>query len=206
MHPSRPMCSAGLIDPSGNDIVVLLADSDMHLAALIEHEDEKFYYYSINGINKYLPIFGFVGGRPFNDIAVGPFSSPEAFMQSDYNSHGEKTDESSNYYGFSNAYRIPTSTAQDKIMAKTFKDIAENESYQLLWNNCATTVSRAMMAAGLNSGLLPSKDNPLQCVNYFANMQHPMLFLFNNYMNYIFPLSVYNSIMQANPNGHEIEK
>ena len=194
------------IDPSGNDIVVLLADSDMHLAALIEHEDEKFYYYSINGINKYLPIFGFVGGRPFNDIAVGPFSSPEAFMQSDYNSHGEKTDESSNYYGFSNAYRIPTSTAQDKIMAKTFKDIAENESYQLLWNNCATTVSRAMMAAGLNSGLLPSKDNPLQCVNYFANMQHPMLFLFNNYMNYIFPLSVYNSIMQANPNGHEIEK
>ena len=194
------------IDPSGNDIVVLLADSDMHLAALIEHEDEKFYYYSINGINKYLPIFGFVGGRPFNDIAVGPFSSPEAFMQSDYNSHGEKTDETSNYYGFSNAYRIPTSTAQDKIMAKTFKDIAENESYQLLWNNCATTVSRAMMAAGLNSGLLPSKDNPLQCVNYFANMQHPMLFLFNNYMNYIFPLSVYNSIMQANPNGHEIEK
>ena len=187
------------IDPSGNDIVVLLADNNMHLAALVQHEDEQFYYYSINGVNQYYPIIGFVGGRKFDDIGVGPFNSPEAFFQSYYNRAGDKDDVSSNYYGFSEGYRIPTSREQDKSFSDCFERIASEEEYRLLWNNCATTVHRSLEAAGVEGGVYeysphPMIGNPRGTTNYEDAMYLP-------YFNYIFPKDAFQSIMRANKNG-----
>lgn len=44
------------IDPTGEDIVVLNYgyDDDQHLAMLIQNEDGKWQYYSVNGNNVYL--------------------------------------------------------------------------------------------------------------------------------------------------------
>lgn len=75
------------IDPTGEDIVVLNFGHDImhqHLAMLIQNKDGKWQYYSVNGDNVYIS-GEHKGGRPFNDIAVGSWDSPQEFFNSPYN-------------------------------------------------------------------------------------------------------------------------
>ena len=61
------------IDPTGEDIVVLNYGYDIghqHLAMLIQNEEGKWQYYSVNGNNFYIS-GSHSGGRTFNDVAVG---------------------------------------------------------------------------------------------------------------------------------------
>ena len=76
-----------IIDTSGEDICILYSDraTTGHLAMLIQNEAGKWQYYSINGNNLYNSHGEFSGGRPFNDVGVGSWDTPKAFMYSDYN-------------------------------------------------------------------------------------------------------------------------
>lgn len=74
------------IDPTGNDIVVLNYTEGEHLAMLIQNEEGKWQYYSVNGNNVVLPLIKeHTGGREFNDVAVGSWDSPQEFLDSSYN-------------------------------------------------------------------------------------------------------------------------
>lgn len=70
------------VDPTGEDIVVLNYGDDashQHLAMLIQNEEGKWQYYSVNGDNMYFSGSHF-GGRTFNDVAVGSWDSPHDFF------------------------------------------------------------------------------------------------------------------------------
>lgn len=69
------------VDPTGEDIVVLNYTEGMHLAMLIQNEEGKWQYYSVNGNNFYISGSHF-GGRTFNDVAVGSWDSPQEFFHS----------------------------------------------------------------------------------------------------------------------------
>ncbi len=139
------------VDPTGNDIVVLNYTEGEHLAMLIQNENEKWQYYSINGNNVINPITkGHSGGRPFNDVAVGSWDSPQEFLDSSYNvkNSGSKEDKTMNNFDFSEGFQISTTPEQDAIMRNSFTKIAETE-YNLIFNNCAQAVQKVMIDAGI---------------------------------------------------------
>ncbi len=137
------------VDPTGKDIVILLADGPPgHLAMLIQNEQGKWQYYSVNGNNVYLS-GKFSGGRTSNDVGVGNWDSPMDFLNSSYNSkesENNKIDGNINGYGYSEGYQIETTPKQDKIMRRSFEKTAQTE-YKLISNNCATAVQKAMFDA-----------------------------------------------------------
>lgn len=141
------------VDPDGMDIVVLNFGNDLkhqHLAILIQNEAGNWQYYSINGNNVYIS-GKFKGGRPFNDIGVGNWETPQDFLNSEYNSSQEgnlKYEEKINGFGYSEGYLIETSQQQDDIIRNSFMSIAETE-YTPLGNNCATAVQKAMFDADI---------------------------------------------------------
>ena len=140
------------IDLNGDSVTVLNYGRiiDQHMAILIQNDEGKWQYYSVNGDNVYSS-GDHKGGRKFDDIAVGEWDSPEQFMQSTYNSKGDKDDKSINGYGFSEGYVIPTTSDQDKIMRETFTSISENEDYSIVTNNCATAVQKSLKAVGIKT-------------------------------------------------------
>ncbi|MDE6099087.1 MAG: hypothetical protein K2G24_09390 [Muribaculaceae bacterium] len=141
------------VDPTGEDIVVLNfgTGASQHLAMLILDENGEWRYYSVNGNNVVNPITKeHIGGRKFNDVAVGPWNSPEDFFKSKYNVRDDdsKDDKSKNNFGFTEGYLIFTTPEQDAIMRKSFSKTAKSE-YDLFNNNCATAVQKAMVEAGI---------------------------------------------------------
>lgn len=134
------------VDLDGNDVAIL--PKTLHVALLIQGQDSKWYYYSINGdvVNSYT--YGSLG-RPFDDIGVGPFDSPQDFLDSKYNtSKGQydSTNPRSNSYAFETAYRIETTPEQDKIMAESMINSSKKQ-YNLFTQNCATAVKDAINKA-----------------------------------------------------------
>lgn len=93
----------------------------------------------LNGDNMYI-LGSFTGGRKFNDVAVGSWDSPQEFINSDYNRDGNSNDRSINSYRYTEGYIIKTDKEQDRIMSESFKNIANNEDYDLTNNNCAIVV------------------------------------------------------------------
>ncbi|MEZ3520116.1 MAG: hypothetical protein K1V78_01255 [Muribaculaceae bacterium] len=195
------------IDPTGKDIVVLNYTEGEHLAILIQNEDDEWQYYSINGDNLYIPFTDVhLGGRPFNDVAVGSWASPQDFFDSPYNVRNRESqeDKSMNHFGFSEGYHITTTPEQDAKMRNSFSKTAETE-YNLFDNNCATAVQKAMIDAGIpvsEPTMIPS----------FIPVQTPfgIIEVFNGYqMNCdinIMPSSAFKSIKKWNPNGNYIQK
>ena len=139
------------IDPNGKDIVVLNYTEGEHMAMLIQNKDGKWQYYSVNGNNIVIPIIKkHIGGRPFNDVAVGSWDSPQEFLDSSYNvkTGNSKNDESMNHYGFSEGYQISTTPEQDETMRNSFSRTAKTK-YNPISNNCTTAVQKAMVEAGI---------------------------------------------------------
>ncbi len=194
------------IDPTGEDIVVLNYTKGMHLAMLIQNEKGKWQYYSVNGNNLYIS-GSHVGGRPFNDIAVGSWNTPKEFFNSSYNvEKGKcgKTDKSINNYGFTEGYRIDTTPEQDKTMRESFTKTAKTE-YNLFTNNCATAVQKAMVDAGIpvsKPTMVPSYI-PIPTSFGLVNVLngYKMKCDFN-----IVPSNAFESIMKWNSNGSYIQK
>lgn len=194
------------VDPTGMDITVLNHTNGLHLAMLIQDETGKWQYYSINGDNVYIS-GTFKGGRPFNEVAVGSWDSPEEFLNSSYNvSKGDdwETDRTINNYGFLEGYHIKTTPEQDAVMRNGFSKIAKSE-YSLFNNNCATAVQQVMVDAGI------PVSEPTQ-VPVMIPMQTPfgLVDVINGYKMKcdisIGPKSAFRSIMDWNPEGKKIYK
>ena len=141
------------IDINGDSITVLNKNDGEHLALLIQNNEDKWQYFSINGNNVYI-LGKHTGGRTFNDLGQEKFDSPQQFLESTYNSKGNKDDKSINNYGFEEGYIIPTTQEQDETIRSTFINIANNEEYRLNPinpNQCATVVQRSLSKAGVET-------------------------------------------------------
>lgn len=194
------------IDPDGKDIVVLNYGNDIshqHLAMLIQDENGKWQYYSVNGNNVYVS-GEFKGGRPFNDVGVGSWDTPQDFMQSPYNSSNGidgKTDNSINSYGFNEGFHIESTSEQDAIMRVGFEQIS-NTRYTPLGNNCATAVQKVMYDAGLPIAIPQDKATHIPA-NF--KLGEPPYDIVQPNIN-PWPSEAFKSIMQANPFGTYIHK
>ena len=188
----------GNIDVNGDSIVVLNHGEGMHMAMLIQNNDNKWQYFSVNGDNVYVS-GKFSGGRRFDDIAVGDFASPREFFESLYNSAGDKDDKSINSYGFNEGYIIPTTREQDTEMRNTFVKISQNEEYDFLGNNCTTTVQRAMEGVGLKTYDMKARKIPLDYgigdSYIIVKNQRPII-----------PGDSFQSIIRFNPSGIYIQR
>lgn len=129
-------------DPSGDNVVILCIWEARigHVAMLIQDENEKWHYYSINGNNKECS-GSFSGGRKFNDVGVGSWDSPQEFLDSSYNEETEDSqdDKTKSHYNYDSAYEIESTPKQDAVMRAKFAEMAKT-GYNLVNNNCATTV------------------------------------------------------------------
>lgn len=208
-----PYCYCGnnpvnCVDPNGEDIVVLNYTEGQHMAMLIQDENGKWQYYSINGDNVVNPLTkNHTGGRPFNDVAVGSWDSPEQFFNSSYNENkGEagKTDDSVNNYDFAEGFQITTSQEQDASMRNGFSKIAKTE-YNLFNNNCTTAVQQVMIDAGI-----PVSKPTMEPTTIPMPTPTGLVDVFNGYkmkceIN-ILPIAAFKSIMNWNPTGRYIHK
>lgn len=198
------------IDPNGEDIVVLNYGTGMrqHLAMLIQDENRKWQYYSVNGNNMYIPFIDKrIGGRPFNDVAVGSWNTPEDFFYSSYNERTDDSndDRSKNDYGFPEGYQIQTTPDQDAIMKAEFIKIAKTK-YNLIFNNCAVAVQKVMIEAGIPVSEPTYVPYIIPQMSVFFNLVD----VFNGYkmdcdIN-IIPTNAFQSIMNWNPDGKYIQK
>lgn len=204
-----PYCYCGnnpvnCIDPNGEDIVVLNYTEGQHLAMLIQDENGKWQYYSVNGDNMVNPLTNnHSGGRPFNDVAVGSWDSPEEFLNSSYNvrNEGSKENPDMNHFGFSEGFQISTSPEQDEIMRNSFMEKSTTR-YTPLGNNCATTVQSVLFQAGI-----PVAKPTYVKIHVPANkfLGEPEYNIVRPNIN-PWPRSAFKSIMQLNPQGTYIHK
>lgn len=193
------------IDPSGEDIVVLNYGNNLthqHMAMLIQDENGKWQYYSINGDNVYISGKHY-GGREFNDLAVGSWDSPMDFFQSEYNMRTEtsKSDKSKNHFGFSEGYQIFTTEAQDEIMRNSFVEKAKTR-YTPLGNNCATIVQGVLFDANIPVAFPKFEKIHIPANKYFGEPEYNIVRPNFNSL----PSSAFKSIMKLNPGGIYIHK
>lgn len=194
------------IDPNGEDIVVLNYTEGEHMAMLIQDDNGKWQYYLVNGNNVYIS-GEHTGGRPFNDVAVGSWDSPEQFFNSSYNVNKGKegmTDENINNYDFAEGYQITTTPEQDATMRNDFTKIA-NTKYNIFNNNCATAVQKVMIDAGI-----PVSKPTMEPVTIPMPTPGGLVDVFNGYQMKcdikMIPSSAFKSIMNWNPAGRYIHK
>ena len=195
-------CPMRNIDVNGDSIVVLHHSEGMHMGMLIQNDNGKWGYYSVNGDNVYSS-GEFVGGRKFDDLGEHEFDSPRDFFESSYNSKGEGDDLSVNSYGYAEGYVIPTTQEQDAMMRETFIGISQNEDYSVLGNNCVTTVQRTIESVGLKTYNSKQMRLPLDYgigdASVIVVSQRPVLLS-------VFPPSAFGAIMKANPQGLYINR
>ena len=184
------------IDINGDSITVLNMGSgtNQHMAILIQNDKGKWQYFSVNGDNVYIPGTDIhLGGRKFDDLAVGEFDSPEQFIQSAYNSKGDKDDKSVDKYGFTEGYTLATTPEQDFKIRETFIGISQNEEYGIFSNNCATAVQRSLGAVGIKT----SETKRMTDVMIGPSTKEVTPWL---------PSQAFKAIMKSNPNGTYIRK
>jgi RHS repeat-associated protein len=143
------------VDFRGDSLTVLNQGGVVgHSAMLIQNEEGKWQYYSMNGDWVYTNTKGVAGGKDYHDLGEKTFNSPQEFLENAYNSEGTKEQVAKNEvnnYGFKEAYTIPTTPEQDKTIRETFTNIATNETYDIIGNNCATTMLQSLEAGGIQT-------------------------------------------------------
>lgn len=124
-------------------------------------------------------------------------------MDSPYNAKSDEEDLATNSFGFSEGYLIPSSGEQDNLMRETFTNIGNNEEYDLLGNNCATTVQRTMESAGLKT-----YDNQRKIYRVPANhsLGESSFTITHESLRPIVPSASFKSIVKHNPQGSIIYK
>jgi len=119
------------LDPWGYDIIILLSPESAvqsgHLAIAISQPDNSWVYYSKNGE-------GFPGGDLNQNI---PFVNEENMLANNL---------IANRYEL--AFKINTGFGQDALM-QTYANSHLNDSYNLLYNNCAHFVHDVLQAGGV---------------------------------------------------------
>jgi len=186
------------IDFRGDSVTVLNlgTGTNQHMALLIQNKEGKWQYFSFNGDKVYQATNGSLGGRPFDDIEVGSFDSPEQFLNSGYNQKAntkeDKGDPTINAYGYQEGYILPTTSEQDNIINETFKKNVL-KGYNLLNNQCATATQKALNAAGIKSSVQ---------IFVTGGFSYPTTYNINPYL----PSAAFNSIKNNNPIGKSVYK
>ena len=118
-------------------------------------------------------------------------------MDSKYNSKGDKNDkEGSNKYGYTEGYVLPTTSEQDKTIAKTFKNISANEDYGIVSNNCATAVQKSLGAVGIDT----KQEQRIPANRSLGESGYTVK------INPFIPSVAFQTIMKNNPQGSYIIK
>lgn len=142
------------IDEKGDSVAVLnLGGLIGHSALLIQNKKGEWAYFSMNGDYFYNYSLGLVGGKPYHDLGKKVFKSPMAFLQSKYNSTGIEDQiikDEVNNYGFKEAYILPTTPSQDRMIENKFKEEAK-KSYNLVIRQCAQVVQKSLNAGGVKT-------------------------------------------------------
>lgn len=143
------------IDEKGDSIAVLYLHGIVgHLALLIQNDNGKWAYYSMNGNNIYTSTKGSAGGKGYHDLGTKTFDSPMAFLNSSYNQEGKNKrdiqNDKVNNYGYEEAFVIPTTQKQDKKIREKFLS-ETHQSYNLVNRQCAQVVQKALNAAGIET-------------------------------------------------------
>ena len=185
------------LEINGDSTVILNKTDGMHMAMLIQNNEGKWQYYSINGDNVYIS-GKFSGGRKFDDLGEYEFNSPQEFMNSPYNTEGDGENLSINTYGFQEGYIIPATKEQDNIIRKTFIDISKNEKYNLFGNNCATGVRRALEAAGIKTYDDKERTYHIPANPYLGESSRDIKV---KPLSPIMPQTVFREIIKQNPLG-----
>ena len=194
------------IDPEGMDIAVLLVDGNIgHMGLLISTENGKWLYYSVNGDN-FTSSGIFSGGKRFNEVGIdGGWSSPQDFLDSEFNTKPEEEgdyDHNHANYNYTKAYEIKTTQEQDKIIAETFTKIADEE-YNLFSNNCAHAVQRSLEEGGIKV----SQEVSSMFIQTSLSGYTSMYVTFPPYRpKRIRPENAFHSIIKQNPNGQLYKK
>ena len=194
------------VDLKGDSITVLNQGGAIgHSALLIQNEDGKWQYFSMNGDWVYERSKGLAGGKPYHDKGEKTFNSPQEFLESSYNASGNKEQVANNEvnnYEFKEGYILPTTPEQDKIISEKFTEITNNESYSLgiksRSNQCAKVVQRSLNAAGITTA--ESKERT------FINRATGVIHDFKNISNPYFPNATFRSIIKNNPKGQYIKR
>ena len=197
-----PYCYAGNnpirnIDLNGDSVTML--NGDLHSAMLIQNDEGKWQYYSMNGDKIYKKTKGLIGGKPYHDRGEKTFNSPQEFLESDYNAKGSKeqiSENAVNNYAFEEGYVIPTTPEQDNTIRETFTDISTNENYSLLSNNCATTVQRSLDAADIQTAV----------ISITIPIGRGETFQFTKTYNSFIPGLLFKSMVKNNPKGTYIKR
>lgn len=190
------------IDINGDSITILNLGAKQHMAMLIQNDVGKWQYFSVNGDNVYFS-GRHKGGREFDDLNVGEWNTPQEFLDSEYNSIGDKNDKNSSKYEFTEAYVIPTTGEQDQIIRSAFMNISKNESYDILKNNCSTAVQRSMEAAGL---ITYNKETYNYRVPANRSLGESSFHIQYSSPRPILPSTSFKSIIRINPQGQIISK
>lgn len=199
-----------MLGASGDNasIVLLLHEGKFgHIAMLVSDSTNHFSFYSINGNNVFLsaPYFmggWYVGNRKFDDIGVGEWTSPRAFLQSDYNADGRSSDSTITCCKYTVAYQIPTTLEQNRTVVQCFTRMS-GERYNLLKNNCATACIRSMWTAGIPTDPPPGAEAP-RGMPLPTPFQGFLSYVANLTGSYDFPYQAFRRLAMANPNGHLI--
>jgi hypothetical protein len=184
------------IDLRGDSVTVLNLNGGEHSAMLIQNDAGKWQYYSMNGDWVYNITGGWKGGKPYHDMGEKTFNSPQEFLESAYNAEGngkQVIDNEVNNYGFTEGYVLPTTPEQDNTIRSTFTDITTNESYNIVSNNCATTVQRSLNAVGINTSI-----NRRETDSFVSTPPK----VYNSWL----PSETFRAIRTNNPNGIYIKR
>ncbi len=132
------------IDENGDSIAILCFQhkNQEHIALLIQDENNKWRYYSVNGDVVWNESYGLLG-LPHNDLGERSFESPSDFLNSDYNTEGSYINGNINTYGYDVAFIVPSNYEQDKNAIKSFTK-SSNARYNVFTNNCATAVKNTI--------------------------------------------------------------
>ncbi|MCM1519831.1 MAG: hypothetical protein NC098_03520 [Lachnoclostridium sp.] len=195
------------IDPNGQDVVVLNYTNGEHMAMLIQDENKKWQYYSVNGNNVVIPIIKHhTGGREFNDIAVGSWDSPQDFFYSSYNKETKdgKDDVTESHFEYEEGYLIQSTPEQDTIIRNSFSGTAQT-SYNPATNNCTTAVQNALIKAGI-----PVSEPTFKPSFKPTPSSYGIIDVFDGYKiecrTTMWPSIAFESIMQWNPSGTYLHK
>ena len=191
------------VDRDGKDVCVLLEQSSLHIALLIQNEDKTWSYYSVNGAGSYSS-GSYKGGKHFNDVEIGNWNSPQEFLDSDYNQQlPERTGDYSKEYSdfnYDQGYIIKTTQSQDKSIKEKFKEISTRR-YNLLLENCACAVEDSLKNANISTKMKVKSivnDWFYSTTNINIDEQNSKL--------QILPNSLFFNIKISNPNGKHIYK
>jgi hypothetical protein len=168
------------------------------MAILIQNDEGKWQYFSMNGDWVYDKTGGMAGGKPYHDMGEKTFNTPQEFLESGYNAEGNKeqiNDNTVNNYGFTEGYILPTTPEQDNTIRSTFTD-AVNQGYSLIDNQCSIAVQKGLNAAGIKTTV----TSTTQSTRWGETFQSTRTY--NPYL----PSRAFNAIKVNNSNGFYINR